>query len=102
MDIHILAYKSDNILRISDLKDSEGTIIPDATITADIVDLEGNVVAGASNISIPADGVTPGTYETVLDVSLNLALNTEYIIQITALKGSIDRYWERRALVSII
>jgi hypothetical protein len=89
-------FSSDNLLEVTGLKNAaSGNFVNNATVTANIVDSDGNAVTNATNISLSYISGSNGNYRGTIPDTADIDRSAEYVAQITADGGAgLKAYWE--------
>ena len=83
-------------IQIDGLKDkSSGTLVTGATVTVNLVDQNGASVTGATNIPLTDVAGSPGSYSGSIASTFNPTAGQNYTLQITAVSGGVQGYWEK-------
>jgi hypothetical protein len=84
----ILYLNNSQVLTVSGLSDSTGSLISNATLTASVTDPNGSPVPGLQNIALTAVSGAPGSYQAQLPQSMITALGPGYTTTVQGAAGA--------------
>ena len=100
----ILAYKSDNLIEVSGLKNRAlDTFINNANVTVTLKDKDGAEVVGETwPLTLDKVAGTDGLYRASLKDTLTLGLNEKVTAEVNADGGTgLQSYWEKPLIVRL-
>jgi hypothetical protein len=95
----IFYQKNTQIFEIDGLKDQNGNYLDSATVTATLVDQNGNEVAGFVGITMNYVTGSQGIYQGTIDSVFDPATGGGYIVRLDATQGAAVGHWEIRVEV---
>jgi len=91
----LLSGDNDNVLQLTGLKNGiDAQFINDATVTATLNDTDGTEISGMTwPATMTYVSGSEGTYQLLLDSTLNLQKNTLYTVHVHVISGGLTGHW---------
>lgn len=95
----IFYQKNTQVFEIDGLKDQTGAYLDSATVSATLVDQNGNEVAGFVNITMTYLTASQGIYQGTIASTFDPPVGGGYIVRLDATQGAAVGHWEIRVAV---